>query len=135
MRIESKKLLEDIREAANFISRLMEGKGFGSYLADPLLRSAVERQFDIIGEALDRLIRSDSGTADRIPQASPMVAFRNILSRRCAMVDHEAGVLRSLPPGFHAYPLVEHEVVWDVIETHLPALREQVAALLAERAD
>jgi len=115
MRIESKKLLEDVRQAAERIAQFVGGRGLGEYAADALMRSAVERQFEIIGGALNRLMRTDPGTADRITHASRIVAFRNIL--------------------IHGYDLVDHEVVWDVIETHLPALREQVEALLAESQD
>ena len=112
MRLESKKLLEDIRRAAELITRFVTAKELTDYTSDPLLRSAIERQFEIIGEALNRLARRDPTAADRITHTSRIIAFRNIL--------------------IHGYDLVEHEVVWDVIETHLPVLRQQVEALLAE---
>lgn len=112
MRPEAKKLLEDIRRAAELISSFVQGKGFEDYAADPMLRSAVERQFEIIGEALNRLSRTDQATAEHITYTSRIIAFRNIL--------------------IHGYDLVDYEVVWDVIETHLPVLQEEVQSLLAE---
>jgi len=112
MRLEAKKLLEDIRRAAELITRFVEDKHLADYAADPLLRSGVERQFEIIGEALNRLTRTEEAVAERITHSSRIIAFRNIL--------------------IHGYDLVDHGVVWDVIETHLPLLRRQVQALLAE---
>lgn len=109
---ESLKLLEDIRQAADFIARFVDGKTLGDYSASPLLRSAVERQFEIIGEAINRLSRRDPALAESIPQSPRIVAFRNIL--------------------IHGYDLVSHEVVWGVIETHLPVLRERVEAMLRQ---
>ena len=113
MRLEAKKLLEDIRRAGELIARFVHGKDLADYAADPLLRSGVERQFEIIGEAMNRLVNTDPATAARITHASRIVSFRNIL--------------------IHGYDLVDHEVVWDVIETHLPVLRQQVQALLAKQ--
>ncbi len=112
MRLESKKVLEDVRRAAALIAQFVAGKELSDYAADALLRSAVERQFEIIGEALNRLAKADPAAADRITHTARIIAFRNIL--------------------IHGYDLVDHEVVWDVIETHLPVLREQVACLLAD---
>ena len=112
MRLETRKLLEDVRRAAELLTRFVAAKELADYAADPLLRSAVERQFEIIGEALNRLTRTDPSVTEHIPHTSRIIAFRNIL--------------------IHGYDLVDHEVVWDVIETHLPVLREHVQALLGE---
>ncbi len=110
MPLESLKLLEDVRRAAGLITSFVEGKTLADYTADALLRSAVERQFEIIGEALNRLARRDPTLAASIQHSPRIVAFRNIL--------------------IHGYDLVDHDLVWGVIETHLPVLYEQVEALL-----
>ena len=55
MRLEAQKYLFDIQQAANRIARFCEGKKFEDYRSDELLRSAVERQFEIMGEALSQL--------------------------------------------------------------------------------
>ena len=112
MRLEARKLLEDVRRASELITDFVSGRTVGDYEADPFLRSAVERQFEVVGEALNRLRRSDPAVADQISRISRIISFRNVL--------------------IHGYDMVDHEVVWDVIETHLPELREQVRTLLAE---
>jgi uncharacterized protein with HEPN domain len=58
------------------------------YARDALLRSAVERQLEIIGEALNQLSRVAPEIADRIPELRRIVAFRNLLIHGYAAVDH-----------------------------------------------
>ena len=55
MHPQSPKLLEDIRDAAAFIGEVTKGKSLTDYSADRLLRQAIERNFEIIGEAIKRL--------------------------------------------------------------------------------
>jgi len=59
MRPEARKFLFDIQQAAADVSRFTAGKSWSEYAADPLMRAAVERKFEIIGEALRRLTRED----------------------------------------------------------------------------
>ena len=63
------------------------GRGFDEYVADELLRAAVELQFEIIGEALAGLRRIDAAAAARIPDLPRIVAFRNVLIHAYATVD------------------------------------------------
>lgn len=110
MQLESKKHLEDIRRASQCILEFIEGHDFLDYSESDLLRSAVERQFEIVGEALNRLKKTDLGTANKITDYSQIISFRNIL--------------------IHAYDVIEDAVVWDVAQEKLPILHNEVVGLL-----
>jgi uncharacterized protein with HEPN domain len=112
MRLEAKKLLEDIRQASERILEFTENKALSDYTADALLRSGVERQFEIIGEALNRLAKAEPDLADQISHCKRVISFRNIL--------------------IHGYDIVEDPIVWDVTVNDLPALHEQVRVLLGK---
>jgi uncharacterized protein with HEPN domain len=111
MRLESKKYLFDIQQAGSLLSEFTRSKTLDSYRDDPYLRSAVERQFEIIGEALHRPSRSDPETIGRITEYRRIIAFRNVL--------------------IHGYDALSHDVVWDIIQTKLPILQSEVKELLA----
>ena len=87
MQHEAAKYLEDIAQAAELIERFTAGKSLAHYLEDPMLRAAVERQFEIIGEALIRLTKRDAAVAVRISEYQRMVAFRNVLIHAYSNVD------------------------------------------------
>ena len=112
MHARSPKLLEDIRDAVAFIGEVTHGRTLAQYSADRLLRQAVERNFEIIGEAVKRLARLDPPCAERIAQYPQIIAFRNIL--------------------IHGYDLVDHALVWSTVQTQLPALLRDAQALLAQ---
>lgn len=111
MRLEAKKYLYDVQRAAAHIAKFVSGKQLEDYRSDVLLRSAVERQFEIIGEALAQLARLDETIAARIGEHRRIIAFRNIL--------------------IHGYAEVDHRLVWDIVESKLPMLRRQVDSLLS----
>jgi len=110
MQLESKKILEDIRLAGAHILDFTAGVTFGDYADNKMLRFAVERQFEIIGEALNRLSKIDPDTASKISHFQRIISFRNIL--------------------IHGYDIVDNTVVWDVIQQDLPKLHKQVKDLL-----
>jgi len=107
---DTRTYLYDIQHAAGLIAAFTTGRSLADYLADSMLRSAVERQFEIIGEALGKLARLDATLAAQITEHRRIVAFRNIL--------------------IHAYATVDDRLVWDVVESKLPILIREVADLL-----
>lgn len=68
MQLETRKLLYDAQQAAALVDEFTRGRGLAEYREDAMLRSAVERQLEIIGEALNRLSQSDPSTAERITE-------------------------------------------------------------------
>jgi uncharacterized protein with HEPN domain len=112
MRLESQKYLYDIVSAAALAMQFIGGKSFSDYASDPMLRSAVERQLQIVGEALAQLAKADLVTAARFSEHKRIIAFRNIL--------------------VHGYANIDDRVVWNVLELKLPAFRREAEALLAE---
>ena len=111
MRLEAQKYLHDIQRAADRVDRFCTGKTFAQYLADEILRSAVERQLGIIGEALSRLAKEDPEVAAAIPDYVKIIAFRNIL--------------------IHGYAAVDDKIVWGVVENHLAPLQAAIKRLVS----
>ena len=103
--------MEDIRYSVELIIEFTQGKTREDYATDALLRSGVERQFEVIGKALNRLSKSDSKIAENITHSRRIISFRNIL--------------------IHGYDMLDHNVVWDVVLQDLPVLRSEVETLLS----
>ena len=66
MQPDARKLLFDIAQAGELIVVFAAGKDFSDYEGEPMLRPAIERQIEIIGEALAQLSRLDQSTANRV---------------------------------------------------------------------
>ncbi len=88
--------LLDVRQAANIIATFVQGRGFADYVADLMLRSAVERQFEIAGEALNRLSREAPKVAARLPDLRRAIATRNALIHGYREVDNVHALLVEL---------------------------------------
>ena len=112
MRPEIPALLWDARKAAELIMQFVAGRDWDAYRSDALLRSAVERQFQIIGEALGKVGRLDPETASRIDELRRIVAFRNVL--------------------VHGYAVIDDELVWEVASQRVGPLASLLAGLLSE---
>jgi len=80
--------LHDILTAADAISAFLADADFDVYVENDLVRSAVERKFEIIGEALSRLARVDAVMAGRVSRWRDIIAFRNIIAHGYASLDH-----------------------------------------------
>ena len=112
MKTKILKHLCDAREAARAIRRFVAGKDLRRYTSDELLRSGVERKFQIIGEALCRIKQCSPDILDRIREHRSIISFRNIL--------------------VHGYDAIDDSVVWDVIEEDLDNLIDDVSGLMQE---
>ena len=107
--------LWDILQAAQTIQTFTEGKSVEDYRSDLMLRSAVERQFEIVGEALAQALKYFPELAGAITSSRQIVNFRNRL--------------------IHAYAVVDDDVVWGVVKDDLPLLLVEVERSLKESGD
>lgn len=89
MRLEVRKYLYDIEQAADLIGAFTASKQFSDYRDNSMLRAAVERKFEIIGEALSKLTKADSAIASHISEHARIIAFRNILIHGYAEIDDQ----------------------------------------------
>lgn len=112
MRPDVAKRLVDALAACRAIAQFTVGTTFDQYSASALLRSAVERQFEIVGEALSRAAAADSSLTARLPELPRVVGLRNRI--------------------IHGYDSVDDEIIWDVVQTYVAPLGERLAELLRE---
>lgn len=112
MHADASALLWDTREALRRAQRFTQGKTFDDYLADELLRAAVERQFEVLGEALSQLRRVDAATAARVHALPQAIGLRNVL--------------------VHGYASVDHRIVWGVVESELAGLAADLDSLIGD---
>jgi len=111
MQPDSRKHLFDIQQAALRVQRYATGKTPVDFASDDYFRSAVERQFEIIGEALNRLLKTDSATAAKISEHQRIIGFRNVL--------------------IHGYDSIDDTITWRIIQEKLPILIAELNTLLA----
>ncbi|MBV8736430.1 MAG: DUF86 domain-containing protein [Alphaproteobacteria bacterium] len=102
--------LWDALRAAEAVQAFLRGKTYEAFVEDDLVRSAVERQLQIIGEALSQLARIDPRIASNVAELRRIIAFRNIL--------------------VHGYAAIDYDTVWRLIEDKLPELQANLQALL-----
>ncbi|HEY0511075.1 MAG TPA: HepT-like ribonuclease domain-containing protein [Thermoanaerobaculia bacterium] len=100
--------------ACQLIREFTSGMTFRDYAEDRKTRSAVERQLEIVGEALGQMLRAFPEVQQEIPDASRIISFRNRL--------------------IHGYASVSNPVVWGILEGDLPGLTAKVEELLARGA-
>lgn len=110
MEIEIRKYLYDIQQACQLICEFTDGQTFERYQANSMLKSAVERQFITIGEALNQAVKRSPALGSQISDVRKIVDFRNVLT--------------------HGYTSISDAVVWDIIQTSLPRLTSEIHQLL-----
>ena len=102
--------MSDILESCEAITGAVKGMNLVGYQCTRLVRSSVEREFIIIGEAVAALARVAPATFAEITRARRIVDFRNQLT--------------------HEYPTVDDALVWAIIETDVPVLQRECADLM-----
>lgn len=105
MDVEVKKYLYDIQESIDSIENYLGIKrDFKVYMADKMLRRAVERELEIIGEAMSRM--------DKLDPTIDISGKKQIISMRNRVI--------------HGYDKIDDEIIWGTIVRHLPKLKAEV---------
>jgi uncharacterized protein with HEPN domain len=112
MRPETAAALYDMNRASARIAEATSGRSFQDLESNWLLQSAVERQFEILGEALARIRDLEPSMYDRIPNAAKIVGLRNII--------------------IHGYDIVDSAILWAIVEDHLAGLLHLLDELIEE---
>ena len=112
MPLDHRAYLADIVESCDAIQSATRGLDLQSYQENRLVRSSVEREFIIIGEAVAALARIAPAVFSAITRARRIVDFRNQLT--------------------HQYRTVDDALVWAVVETDVAVLRSACAELIGQ---
>lgn len=109
MKDKVKKYLLDISNSINSIYEYLgEKRDFIEYKRNKLLRRAIEREFEIIGEAVNRILKEDKSV--QMKNAGNIIGLRNFV--------------------IHSYDSVDDTIIWGIIINHLPKLKTEVEDLL-----
>ena len=112
MRRDSLGALEHILNAVQNVADDTAGMTFEEFERDRRTRQLVERNVEIIGEAVSRLRSHEPSVAARMSSHNQIVAFRNAL--------------------VHGYDRIDYHKVWQTVQESLPILRAEVEQLLRE---
>ena len=85
-------------------------KDFGAYQNDVKTQRAVERNIEIIGEAMNRILKKDDSIA--ISNSRQIVAVRNRI--------------------IHGYDSVSDDIIWGILIRYIPILQSEIEGLLNE---
>lgn len=107
---DPQKYLYDIIDCCEFILEMSKGKTVDDYKNDRIFRSALERELQIIGEAMLQLDHISPETAEKISQHRGIISFRHVL--------------------VHGYDSLDPDTVWNVVETKIDILLQQARKLL-----
>lgn len=101
--------LWDRLDAARAVQGFLISRTFSDYVGDRMLRGAVERHLEIIGEAANRL-------SPVFRQAHPEIPWQRIIAQRNVLA--------------HDYGEIEHALVWRVATVHIPELIQRLEAIM-----
>jgi uncharacterized protein with HEPN domain len=110
MNDETRKNLIDVLQASEEIEGFVAGMDLKAYQSSAVTQRAVERDFEIIGEALNRIRNTDSEVLERISEHRRVIGFRNIL--------------------IHGYDVVDESIVWEAVRKHLPILVREINGIM-----
>ena len=110
MEHEIKTWLYDILQSIEEIESYFAGKPkrFEDYLKDKKTQRAVERNLEIIGEAMNRIQKADPGL--NIENSQKIIGTRNRI--------------------IHGYESISHELIWSIVINHLPNLQSEISNLI-----
>lgn len=103
---DPRKLGEDILRCIEEVETFCHGKTFPDFREDRGLQLIVERELEIIGEALARLRRDHPTLAGQIRDIHKIVGLRNVLA--------------------HGYDVLEQEILWDIVINKIPLLKRDI---------
>jgi uncharacterized protein with HEPN domain len=107
---EPQKYLFDMLNSCEFLLEFTQSKSVNNYVTDRAFRSAVERELQIIGEALVQLDKVAPVVAEKIPEYRNIIGFRNVL--------------------VHGYDSLDAMTVWNLVQTKLTGLAQKLKSLL-----
>ena len=113
MKNETKKALSDALSASHDIDQFTSGFAFADYEDNRMVQAAVERKFEIIGEALTRAKRSEPALIENHWLYLRFIDFGDIIT--------------------HGVEVVSNRTVWQTVKSELPVLTEELRRLIETR--
>lgn len=107
------KHLFDALTAVRLAQEFSAGLSFDAFVSNVLVRSAIERQLEILGEACQRMVQADPDVRGRVPEIGFAIGLRNKI--------------------IHGYDRIENAVVYDTLMQDLPALVQSLTQELAKQ--
>ncbi len=106
------KYLYDIKIAIDEIDSYFENesRNFENYNQNSLLKRAIERNLEIIGEAINRIMKEDPSFP--IENAKRIISLRNQI--------------------IHGYDSISNENIWGILTLHLPKLKSEIHSLISK---
>lgn len=100
------KLIYDIEQAILNIENFIHGHTDTEFKENMMMKLAVERLFEIIGEAINRIKKNDKAIYDMIDESDKIICFRNIIT--------------------HGYDVIDDDITWSVSNEKIPVLKENI---------
>ncbi len=101
---------EDALNGCLLLQDFTSSMSYKGFCIDARTKAAVERQFEIIGEALNRVRQIDEKLLSGIDNWRQIIGFRNVIA--------------------HGYDVVDDAIIWDAVQKDIPLLLEQLKVIL-----